>query len=375
MAETGPGWTLSAALSPAQETAPADPTDESLDTRRDWAKASAEVRATVKWLITALAAVGAMLFAKGLISTPQLSWSENRAQLTWALIAGVLGLLGIGALIAFAVRLLRPAMFGLRDLPPSFVSLVEASPTEYLPTGVTSLEDFERRYRRAQRGVFSSSQILRELTITASRPDPQGTQGAAAKAAKDLEKAKAGRDVFVHNWAVYRQAKESLLERAEYHTQIAGLSRSRLLALIGSGVLAAAGGIGYVLALSAPADTKEASAPAAKPVVGELIRMPTPVAEQLWRDLGLVECQADAGVARVAVIIASGTGAATDPFTVTTLPTGTCRAVTFPVIADLATVIRPEPLAITYTPAPAPKVRLTPSPGQAPTLRPSASPG
>lgn len=372
MAEPQPGWTLSAALSPATEPEPeASDDDLSLNARRDWAKASGEVRTTVKWLISALAAVGAMLFAKGIVSTPALSWTQDRAQLVWALVSGVLALLGIGSLITMAVRLLRPTMYGLLDLPADFRSLVEKHPEEYLPSGVRSLTDFERQYRRAQRGVFASEQIIKELTIAAE----SATAGSAAgSAAETLKKAKASRSVLVHNWAVFRQAKESLLERAEYHTQISGLSRLRLLALVAAGVLAATGGIGYVLALSTPAEDASSTPTPARPVIGELVRNDTPAGQQLWNALRLSDCQATTGTPRVAVVIASGNGSADDPFSVTTLPTATCRAVTFPVINEVATVVRPVGLTVTYTPAPSPSPsRLTPS-GQ-PSLRPSASPG
>lgn len=376
MAEPQPGWTLSAALSPATEHEPAAPDDDiSLNARRDWAKASGEVRTTVKWLISALAAVGAMLFAKGIVSTPALSWTQDRAQLVWALVCGVLALLGIGSLITMAVRLLRPTMYGLLDLPADFRSLVEKHPGEYLPSGVRTMTDFERQYRRAQRAVFASEQIIKELTIAADSQAAGPPAGSAAgSSAETLKKAKASRAVLVHNWAVFRQAKESLLERAEYHTQISGLSRLRLLALVAAGVLAATGGIGYVLALSTPAEDASSTSTPARPVIGELVRNDTPAGQQLWNALRLSDCQATPGTPRVAVVIASGTGSTNDPFSVTTLPTATCRAVTFPVINEVATVVRPAGLTVTYTPAPSPSPsRLTPN-GQ-PSLRPSASPG
>lgn len=358
MADLPPGWTLSAALSPATEPEPAAPDDISLNTRRNWAKASDEVRTTVKWLITALAAVGAMLFAKGIVSTPALSWTDNRAQLVWALVSGALALLGIGSLITMAVRILRPTMYGLLDLPEDFRALVERHPEEYLPTGARNLAEFTRQYRRAQRGVFTSEQLLVGLT------------------GQDLEQAKAGRAVLVHNWAVYQQAKESLLERAEYHTQIAGLSRLRLIALVASGVAAAVGGIGYVLALSAPPDaTPDAGAPA-KPVVAELVRVDSVDAARAWDTLGLTECQVDPAVARIPVVIASGSGASDDPYMVTTLSTGAdCTAMTVPVIKEVAVLIRPAVLTVTYAPAPTPTTpRLSPSPSQPLSLTPSASP-
>ena len=95
----------------------------------------------------------------------------------------------------------------------------------------------------------------------------------------------------------------------------------------------------------------------------------SPAARQLWATLNLTTCQADPAVARVAVLIASGTGSASDPYQVTTLPRGSCRGMTFPVLTELATVVRPTPVTITYTPAPSPSPsRLTPT--GPPTLSP-----
>ena len=381
MVDTGSSWSVSAEIGPATPAAPAAPADSSLGTRRDWAKASGEVRTTVKWLITALAAVGAMLFAKGVVTTPGLSWTENRGQLVWALVCGTLALLGIGALITMAVRLLRPAMYTLGDLPPGFRTRVDANPAEFLPSGVTGVADFEQRYRRAQRAVFTSEQVLAQLTraATAARqradavddahPGKPVLEAATTQAESSRDAAKDGRSLIVHNWAVYRQSKDALLERAEYHTQISGISRASLAALVLSGVAAALGGIGYLLALAAPGDDAVTAKTAAAPVVGELVMADSPAARQLWATLNLTTCQADPAVARVAVLIASGTGSASDPYQVTTLPRGSCRGMTFPVLTELATVVRPTPVTITYTPAPSPSPsRLTPT--GPPTLSP-----
>ena len=42
----------------------------------------------MKWMVTAFAAVGGVVFAKGLITTPKLSWQENTAQLLIAWLSG-----------------------------------------------------------------------------------------------------------------------------------------------------------------------------------------------------------------------------------------------------------------------------------------------
>lgn len=377
MSDPGSSWTLSAQVSPAQEAAPAVSADDSLGVRREWAKASSEVRATVKWLITALAAVGALLFAKGVVSTPALSWTDNRAQLVWALVCGVVALLGIGTLITMAVRVLRPTMYTLDDLPRTFRELVDRNATDYLPTSSPTLAEFTRRYRSAQRGVFTSEQRLRQLGRAAAAaraaataaPNDTALLAAAQAAEASLGSAADGQQVLVHNWAVHRQAKESLLERAEYHAQISGLSRGWLVALVGAGVAAALGGVGYVLALSSPAEATDGPSTPSRPVIGELIRLDTPAAARLWKALDLSSCQEDPGTARIAVVVASGVGSVDDPFTVTTLPTATCRATTFPVLHEVATVVRPVGLTITYTPAPTSSPsRLTPK--GAPTLSP-----
>lgn len=361
MSNPGPAWSLTADLKPASGTpTPPPPADPTMPPDRDWAGASEAVRTTVKWLVTALAAVGAMLFAKGFVNTPTLSWTENRWQLLAAWGLGVLGLVGVGTLILLAVHVLRPIMVDVLDLPADFQALVAATPARYLPTGCATLADFHQGYRRWQRAVLTSSQQLADMDrAIAQMPSGQAkTQLEAQRTA-----AANAREVILHNWAVYQAARVTLIERAEFFLAAQGLSWKRIAIMVGAGVVAALGGIGYVLALSSPAkpDKAESASPASAPVIGELIREDTDAGDALWSTLGLSSCQASPSMPRVAVVVSGGKGTSTDPYTVTTLPSPTCHAQTFSVVAGVATVAVPKPIEITYVP-PTPRSLTTQSP-------------
>jgi hypothetical protein len=110
-----------------------------------WTNASEAVQTTAKWVITALAAVGAVMFAKGFITTPQLSIEDNLPQLLIAWALGVAAVIGVDLLIWGTSRALFPQVLTLGSLPAKFRELVDLDPADYLPSGATSVEQFEQR--------------------------------------------------------------------------------------------------------------------------------------------------------------------------------------------------------------------------------------
>lgn len=336
-------WSLTATVKPSPGAPdPAPDEDPTLRTPREWAKGADAVRTTVKWLVTALAGVGALLFAKGFVTTPQISWQEHPIQLAIAFLAGVGGLVGVGWLIAMAVDTLRPQMYELNRLPADFLAEVEgAGPGVALPDDCATVEALRIRLGAVRRATFLNGEdIVAAKTSLAAKKPPAGAQAAL----DDLE---GERRLLLHNLAVYRDARTDLLDRAEYFTLSRGLSETRTRQMIGAGVLAAMGGIGYLLALS----TAEETAAAVTPVVGEMVRVDSEAGTRLWSLLDLESCQAAADSARVPVVVGAGNGSVDSPYTVTTLPTATCRAQTFTVTTGAALVSTPKSLKITYDPA------------------------
>jgi hypothetical protein len=269
---------------------------------------------------------------------------------------GVTGLLGIGWVIAQAVDQLRPTVYTVGTLPPEFIRLVESHPVDYLPPGVTTLAEFRTRFEHTRRVVernkatIDEAQKALEEARTRATANPQAVQTAeehlavAAQAQRNNE----------HNLTIYRGVRQQLLARAEY-LHLATALPARTSRLILAAVIAAAGGIGYQLALATPPDSKDdgggSDGTPALPAVGELVRSDTEAGQQFWRQLRLSRCQTDPAAPRIAVVVASGRGSPADPYLVTTVPHGTCPAQTFPVIDDIALVSLPVPEEITYTPA------------------------
>ncbi len=341
---TPPGsWSLSATVEPSSGAiATTPPEDPTLPTPREWTAGAEAVRSAVKWMITALAGVGALLFAKGFVTTPQISWQEHPVQLGVAFLAGVGGLVGVGLLIAMAMDVLRPQMYEMSSLPADFVAEVEeAGAGLALPDDCPTVRDLRGRLVAARRAAFIVGEEIVDAKAVLAQTSPPPTAQAT------LDQLEEERRILLHNLAVYGAARADLLNRAEYFTLSRGLSSRRTGQMIGAGVLAAAGGIGFLLALS----TAESTESPATPVVGEMVRVDSEAGTQLWSLLGLEACQASGDSPRVAVVVGDGDGSVGSPYTVTTLPWGSCRAQTFTVTDAAALVTRPKAVRITYAPS------------------------
>ncbi|GIL35774.1 hypothetical protein [Phycicoccus sp. DTK01] len=345
-------WSLAATVKPAVDGPAPAAEDPTLPAPREWAAGAEAVRTTVRWVITALAAVGALMFAKGFVTTPALSWQQHPYQLGAAFVAGVTGLAGVGWLIAQATDLLRPQMYELHRLPPDFVQEIESAGTGVaLPVRVRTVADLQTRLRGVRAALFEVDGAL--TAARAAAVDRAGKQGevAARAAVAELEE---DHRILTHNLAVYTHSRSQLLAQAEYFTLSRGLTRSGTRRMVGAGAMAAIGGIAYVLALSDPGEQPQS--PAA-PVVGEMVRVDSEAGSQLWSLLGLAGCQATTDSPRIPVVVGGGDGSTASPYSVTTLPTSTCRAQTFTVTDAAALVSVPKAVKITYAPSTA-----TPSP-------------
>lgn len=353
MSQSDPGeWHVSAAITPGPQQPPAPSDPDPLDLKpQGWHEAAEGVRTALKWLITALAAVGAALFAKGFITTPQLSWTDNRGQLLWALVLGAVAILSVAALIAIVVQQLRPALFDLNHLPDGLSELIAKEPRAFLPSDCANLDEYQTKFNRLLVAADSGKREIAERqkayegAVAAQPQDPQRT----THTKNDLDLATQGYNRTIRNLGVYKSVRTSLFDRAEYYRQSTAFNK-HLLPLIFAAFLAALCGVGYQLALATPKESSE-SGKAAAPVIGELIAKPNAAGRQLWADLHLKGCQASPSTPRIAVLIASGDGTTANPYVVTTLPNATCLAQTFTVIDEVAKVTKPVPNVITYTPS------------------------
>lgn len=353
----GTSWQLSAQLNPATPEPEVEDgtTAEELAPPPGWQQAAEGVRTSVKWMVTAFAAVGAVMFAKGFVSSPKLSWTDNTGQLAWAWVVGGLGLIGLGSLIYLATDLLRPTLFELSDLPGDYRTRVDANPEFYLPSDSANLAEFIEKLASLRAATqVSASELERLDTVLeeakAANPPDQVTID-AAQAARDLQE-------YSHNYAkyaltIYKRTRQDLMDRAIYWQSSKGFNSSRFW-MVGAAVLAAVGGIGYQLLLAVPDKPapKDADKAAQPPAIGQLIKSGTPAGRRFWKQLDLGRCEPTSGTHKVPVVVASGTGTSDDPFVVSTITAGACPAISFRVIDEVARVTIPEPVAITYEPKP-----------------------
>jgi hypothetical protein len=335
-----------------------------------WLEAAEGVRSTVKWLVTAFAAVGALLFAKGFVTTPQLSWTADRAQLLWAWGLGALGLIGTGVLLWQAVGIMRPTLYELATLDKTFVKVINKGHDKYLPDNCSTIEALIDKYEACQLSIRTIGETIPALqqAVTDAEGKTPPVASDVAKAKATLHAATSYQTQLEADLAIYKKVRQDLLNRAEYWHQDTAFKRAAVPMVL-AGIVAALGGIGYQLALATPKrPTSGVTVVPALPAVGELVRADTTAGRKLWDDLSLEACQTDTA-ARIAVIVSSGKGTAADPYVVSTMPGTTCRAITFTTIDDVARVSVPTQAKITYTPAPtttptpAPKKTRTPASG------------
>jgi hypothetical protein len=326
------------------QSGPVAPPDPTAVVPPGWQDAAADLRTTVKWMVTAFAAVGGVMFAKGFVSTPKLDWSHHEGRLLLAWAVGAIGLGGIGWLIFQAVNKLKPTLYELGTLPTGYKRMVDAEPRFYLPSDCDSVEDFLHNLQALRKAEAAAGVVVTKAQAAAqTASNPLTVQALAV--------AKRQHDALVAGLATYVTTRQELLDRASYWDQARGMTVDTVTMVVAA-VVAAAGGIGYQLLLSTPDATP--SPASAGPALGTMSESSTDAGAQLWTQLGLARCQSKPAVAEIPVLVASGTGTQSDPYVVSTLPTGKCPATTFSVVSDVAqvSVPSPSPVTITYTPAP-----------------------
>lgn len=351
-----PGWRIEGNLragATADESVASGDTPSSPQDPYRWAQASDTVQTTAKWVIGALAAVGAVMFAKGIVVTPKLSVSENLGQLLWAGILGVLGVLGIVTLIGAASRVLLPRVVTLGDLPPAFKAKVESDTgrRDYLPAGVETIEQLRARIDGTQAAIADNADRIADLQPTA-RGDTLSEAAAKAEELRIRQRDQAGQN---RDLAVLLRKRMQLLDAARFWVVANEYTLSSKVVLAGA-VLAAVGGIGFQLALATPeASAAKATDAGAKtvsrPTFGDLVQLNTPASRALWAAVQLSKCEAAGRTPpTVRVVVLSGDGTSDHPYLVSPVSSALqCPSVSFNVIDEVAQVTLVVPTEITYT--------------------------
>jgi hypothetical protein len=325
---------------------PPPATDTDTDTGSRWIIAATETRTAAKWMIGSLAAAGALIFGAGpIVNRPNLSWTSDQTQLIIALLAGTAGLISLVLLIGLIAQLLAPVKVTLESIPDDMRKEIDKSPATRLPSGSNSYDEFLNNYRLYKILVAKLSRKLEDLQGQAAPPDSEQDR------TKQREQTQKHLQHSGQNLDIYTRCATSYLSQAEY-CGISGLFTRKRPLTITLAVLAAAGALGFQLALaSAPPKTKG-------PELAYLVQhestnqqqpanQPQP-ADQLWQDLKLKDCVVGS---KVPIILSGGSGSDDDPYKVTVLAVNDrCNAKSFDVRSDLITVekIAPQEVTVHY---------------------------
>jgi hypothetical protein len=248
-------------------------------------------------------------------------------------------------LIGLVAQLLAPVKVILERIPDDMRKELDKSPATRLPSGSNSYEEFLNNYRLFKRLVAKLSRKLEDLQSPPAPPESEQDR------TKQREQTQKHLQHSRENLDIYTRCAASYLSQAEYYG-ISGLfTRKRRLAIV-LAVLAAAGALGFQLALaSAPQKPKA-------PELAYLVQNQSTSqqqqanqqqpAEQLWQDLKLKDCVVGS---KVPVILSGGIGSDDDPYKVTVVAVNdTCKVKSFDVRSDVVTVekIAPQEVTVHY---------------------------
>lgn len=318
-------------------------TDETTTVKpiRDWAAATAELRAGAKWIIVSLGALGVAIFGAGpILKGLTFSWQNpvDQLQMTIAIGFAVLGLSGIIGLIFVVGRTLMPVMVSLARLDKK--TLRQLREEHFLPPHHKTLKEF----RAALRNIDALTTILHEQLKSAGPAQQKAAQEAYDDAVK------------------YRTAlgewRASILDRDAHNRVRDNFFRPfglvwALPVLIGLSVV---GSVGFIFALSRPADPENAGAEDAVPQ-GQVAYLTPGSDTKAWARItetaDIAGCL-DTTANNYLVLVLEKNEARN---TVQTLPRDEkCEVWKFevlvPEVASIQHVAEPKEIKITYSPAP-----------------------
>mgnify|MGYP001229632051 CR=1 FL=1 len=308
----------------------------------DWTTANTSTRDGAKWVVVALALLGATLFgAAPVVRGLTLSWQDpdDRTQLIAAIVVGTIGLTGMILLIFRVGRTLLPVTAGYADLSDTTKAYFDANQATHLPPGTSSVDQLARQLEAAR---IHCTQLESQLaSIDPPVPDWAKDDLAAARARVD--------DLAAWMGTVTSFEENKLLQERFWGP---ANEPGALVTLV---ILAAGGAIGFNFALAQAPATAASGGGGGTAKVGYLEPGTDPEAsEELWQNLGLAACEISG---RVPVVVLAG-GDDGD-YTVRTIapPGSACDEWQFSVIAETASVTisaAPKPVEIEYSPRPEP---------------------
>ncbi|MGW7685327.1 hypothetical protein ACWGID_31595 [Kribbella sp. NPDC054772] len=312
-----------------------------------WVTASAELRSTAKWLITALAAVAAVVFGAGpIITRPSLDFHDDAFQLILAGLLGAAGLIGIGLLVFSVSKVLLPVEMSLDDLPQTLIDRIEAHPDSVLPADASTLQQYRDQlaaFRRAEVELPDEVDECERAAVAAQQTNDVVAYQAAVAGEQAYREAI---EDNAANLVLYESIRTDLIDRGAY-TKLSEVFSGQHIVLWVGAFLAGIGGLGFQLALtSAPAGGGSSDQASAAGQVAMLSGSGGRAAA-FWATYGLKACETAKG--QVPVVISAGEGTAESPYVVRTVPGKSCRALQFAANPEVFTVVVPTPDKVTIT--------------------------
>jgi len=300
---------------------------------------------TAKWVVAALAATAGVVFGVGpLVSRPDVDWGEDTGQLATALIAGAAGLGGMVWLIMLIARVLAPPRVTLAKLPGALEDEINQNGSWLLPSDATDFAEFRTKFDEwkdfTSATRTSAALHRREAGDLEAAGDTTG-----ARAARDLaSRAAADHRVGAANVALYQRRADRILDEARFESVRAQLDFTKITV---AAVVAALGALAFTLALAEEPDEEEPAAEAvpSTATIGYIPPASGDVQETLWSNLDLQACALE-GLGTVPVLVQGGTGAADDPWIVTTFSPSSndsCVSQTFDLHQAVVSLRIPDP--------------------------------
>lgn len=318
-----------------------------------WVTASAELRSTAKWMIAALAAVGAVVFGAGpIIARPTLSFNDDIGQLLLAAFLGSLGLIGIGILIFAVSKVLLPVEMSLDDLPEDLKNQISTRPESLLPADASTLAGFRQQLAALRTSAVEIPDKADDFERIAAAEQKKGNADAFWRANEAASAYRSAEEDTKANLAIYEDVRNDLINRGAY-SQLSTVFSTQTKRLWVGAVMAGLGGLGFQLALTSVPAGEDAGAETTSYVNSIGILSPTGDGpSEFWNQYGLEACETSEG--QVPVLITGGAGTPESPYFVQTIPESIpedpsgCPPITFVAHPDLFSLVTPTPEEITF---------------------------
>ncbi|KQV73865.1 hypothetical protein ASC61_01915 [Aeromicrobium sp. Root344] len=291
--------------------------------------AATEVRATAKWLATAIAAIASVVFGAGpLISNATDATDWGGLRWTIVLVSAAVGILGATAIVSSLVMSMMPVEVTLDSLPDELVARVNEDPDAYLPGDATNIADFRAR-------LVSYAKGTAELEARARRATPKAEETRYEALAK----------IQSEKFELYQRGRAELFNQAKFmieSNRLTGRDAAKKFALPAVAVVVATTVFTFVTHTPAKEDS-----PSTAPKPQGALLVPADGSQSLWNELQLSRCQLDKNEEGVPVLLLGTSGEDTLNYNVQTLgtPAG-CGRYSFTVSDEIVDVVVPTPLKV-----------------------------